>query len=64
MAASDIRNFRKLTYQLVATEERSVNIRNLIQKGVGFREEEEFYLKFHLQKILSNDVFQNIFYQT
>ena len=50
MAASDIRNFRKLTYQLVATEERSVNIRNLIQKGVGFREEEEFLFEISFAK--------------
>ena len=45
MTAMDIRNLRRVTYQLVEAEERSKHIRNLISNNVGFREEEEFWLK-------------------
>ena len=45
MTAQDIRSLKKVTYQLVEAEERSVHLRNLISRGVGFREEEEFLEK-------------------
>ena len=45
MTAKDIRNLRRISYQLVEAEERSILIRNLISKKVGFREEEEFRRK-------------------
>ena len=45
MTAQDIRNLRKVTYQLVEAEERSTHIRNLISHSVGLREEEEFRRK-------------------
>ena len=45
MTAKDIKTHRKVTYQLVEAEERSCLIRNLLAKGVGFREEEEFLKK-------------------
>ena len=45
MTAQDVRSLRKMTYQQVQSEERSSHIRNLLAKGVGFREEEEFHRK-------------------
>ena len=51
MTAKDIRNLRRVTYQLVEAEERSTHIRNLISKNVGFREEEEFRLKLAVQGV-------------
>ena len=45
MAALDIKNLKKLTYQLVEAEERGILIKNLISQNVGFREEEEFRRK-------------------
>ena len=45
MAAQDIKNLKKVTYQLVEAEERGILIRNLISQNVGFREEEEFRIK-------------------
>ena len=45
MTATDIRNLRRVSYQLVEAEERNTLIRNLISHQVGFREEEEFRRK-------------------
>ena len=45
MTAKDIRNLRKVAYQLVEAEECTTHIRNLISNNVGSREEEEFRLK-------------------
>ena len=41
----DIRSPKKVTYPLVEAEEYSVHLRNLISRGVGFREEEDFLEK-------------------
>ena len=49
MTAQDRRELRKITYQVVEAEERGVLIRNLLSKGVGFREEEEFWKKEKLK---------------
>ena len=44
-AAKDMKTLRKISYQLVESEERGHLIRKLLAKGVGFREEEEFLKK-------------------
>ena len=51
-----MKTLRKLTYQLVESEERGHLIRKLLDKGVGFREEEEF-LKKERSKVKGGRVF-------
>ena len=41
----DRKTLKKITYQLVESEERSKHIKNLLSRNIGFREEEEFYSK-------------------
>ena len=55
-AEKDMKTLRKLTYQLVESEERGHLIRKLLDKGVGFREEEEF-LKKERSKVKGGRVF-------
>ena len=45
MAASEIRAYRSLSTQLVKTEELDKLLGNLIERGVGLREEEDFMRK-------------------
>ena len=45
MTARDTRVLKKLTLQLVQTEERRYHLKRLVSKRIGFREEEEFLAK-------------------
>ena len=57
MVAKDIRAFRTLSKNLVKIEERSILLGNLIARGVGLREEEEFLL-LEQSKFKSNQQFR------
>ena len=49
MTARDQRALEKLTLKLTRIEERTVHIRRLVKKRLGFREEEEF-IKHEISK--------------
>ena len=42
MTASDIRAYRTISRRLIRVEERGIMLKNVLAKGIGLREEEEF----------------------
>ena len=45
MAESDIRAYRTISKRLVRVEERGIMLRNLLAKGIGLKEEEDFIMR-------------------